>query len=57
MLQNGFVRLVIFIGLIFAAVACYAMGVKSGAFLLVVIGFLLEGSAWMAIFSRRKSKH
>jgi ABC-type bacteriocin/lantibiotic exporter with double-glycine peptidase domain len=56
MLQNGLVRLAIFIGLIFAAVACYSMGIKSGAFLLVVIGFLIEGAAWMAIFSRRKSK-
>ncbi|GBL03690.1 hypothetical protein [Glaciecola sp. KUL10] len=54
MLRNGFVRFAVFLALIFAAITFYSMGIKSGAFILVILGFLLEGSAWMAIFGRRK---
>lgn len=48
------------LALICLAITCYAMGNASGAVVLIIIGFVLEGAFWLfghKLFSRKKASN
>ena len=47
-------RLLIIIGALLGALACYSMGMQSGIFLFIILGFLLEGAFWFGLFARKR---
>lgn len=53
-------RLVMLLVLLAAAITSYSIGIHSGVFIFIVLGFLLEAGFWLGLFPiarrRRKSK-
>ncbi len=48
------VRIAILIALLFAALTFYSIGMKSGAFVFVLIGFLCESGFWFGVFPMKR---
>lgn len=51
-------RLVILLALLAAAITSYSVGIGSGVFVFIVLGFLFEAGFWLGLFpmSRRRQK-
>jgi hypothetical protein len=49
-------RLALILVMLFAALFFYSMGMKSGAFLFILLGFLCEAGFWLGIFPLKRNK-
>jgi hypothetical protein len=54
--MNLLLRICLFVVFIGAAISFYAMGQQAGAFVLVILGFCLEGFAWWFAFKKKSLK-
>ncbi|WP_017445865.1 hypothetical protein [Gayadomonas joobiniege] len=54
--MKGIYRIVIALVLLVAAIASYSMGIQSGVFLFVILGFVLEGLFWLGLFPIKRRK-
>lgn len=48
-------RISILLLLLFAAIACYAIGIPRGTIVFIVLGVIFEGLFWVGLFGRKKS--
>lgn len=49
-------RYLLLLVVLFAAIGSYAMGVQSGVFVFIIIGFVLEMTFWLKLFPRKKAR-
>jgi hypothetical protein len=44
------------LGLLVAALAFYSMGMKTGAFFFILLGFICEAGFWLGLFPLKRKK-
>ena len=54
--MKGIYRILIALVLLVAAITSYSMGIQSGVFLFVILGFILEGAFWFGLFPVKRQK-
>lgn len=54
--MKSFYRFLIIVALLVGAISSYSMGVESGIFLFVILGFVLEGAFWFGLFPIKRRK-
>ncbi|GFD68499.1 hypothetical protein KUL106_17620 [Alteromonas sp. KUL106] len=54
--MKGIYRILMALALLVAAITSYSMGVHSGVFLFIILGFVLEGAFWFGLFSIKRRK-
>jgi len=54
--MKAILRVVGVLGLLVAALAFYSMGMKTGAFFFILIGFICEAGFWLGLFPLKRKK-
>lgn len=53
--MNTSLKWVLMLCAVVAALVCYSMGIQSGVFLFIALGFCLEGAAWLLLFRKKRT--